>query len=242
MRRGHSASTRRCPLTEAFRRCPHGVFLPVDGRRYQQASRDVMAILRRFTPQVEPISIDEAFLDVTGSRPLFGDGPAIARGDQGGGAGRGRADGVGRRRDDEARRQDRVRPAQARRPRRRPGRRGGGVPRAAPDLAAVGRRREDGDGPRANTASRRSATWRRCRPICSCGGSGSTARRSGRARWAWTTTPSTRATPRSRSATSTRSTSTRSDPEVIERTLLAHEPRGSPGACGPPASEHRRSR
>jgi DNA polymerase-4 len=65
-------------LTEAVRRCPHGVFLPVDGRRYQQASRDVMAILRRFTPQVEPISIDEAFLDVTGSRPLFGEGPQIA--------------------------------------------------------------------------------------------------------------------------------------------------------------------
>jgi DNA polymerase IV len=65
-------------LTEAVRRCPDGVFLPVDGRRYQQASRDVMAILRRFTPQVEPISIDEAFLDVTGSRPLFGEGPQIA--------------------------------------------------------------------------------------------------------------------------------------------------------------------
>ena len=61
-------------LREAVRRCPDGVFLPVDGRRYQQASREVMAILRRFTPQVEPISIDEAFLDVTGSRQLFGDG------------------------------------------------------------------------------------------------------------------------------------------------------------------------
>src|SRR4029078_8800085 len=70
----HSAMS----VTEAYRRCPHGVFLPVDGRRYQQASRDVMAILRRFTPQVEPISIDEAFLDVTGSRPLFGEGPEIA--------------------------------------------------------------------------------------------------------------------------------------------------------------------
>ena len=70
----HSAMS----VTEAFRRCPHGVFLPVDGRRYQQASRDVMAILRRFTPLVEPISIDEAFLDVTGSRPLFGEGAAIA--------------------------------------------------------------------------------------------------------------------------------------------------------------------
>ena len=70
----HSAMS----LREAVRRCPDGVFLPVDGRRYQQASRDVMTVLRRFTPQVEPISIDEAFLDVTGSIPLFGDGPAIA--------------------------------------------------------------------------------------------------------------------------------------------------------------------
>ena len=70
----HSAMS----LREAVRRCPDGVFLPVDGRRYQQASRDVMAVMRRFTPQVEPISIDEAFLDVTGSRPLFGDGRTIA--------------------------------------------------------------------------------------------------------------------------------------------------------------------
>jgi DNA polymerase IV len=65
-------------LTEAGRRCPDGVFLPVDGRRYQQASRDVMGVLRRYTPQCEPISIDEAFLDVTGSAALFGDGPTIA--------------------------------------------------------------------------------------------------------------------------------------------------------------------
>ena len=70
----HSAMS----LREASRRCPNGVFLPVDGRRYQQASRDVMAILRRYTPLVEPISIDEAFLDVTGSAGLFGDGPTIA--------------------------------------------------------------------------------------------------------------------------------------------------------------------
>lgn len=70
----HSAMS----LREAGRRCPDGVFLPVDGRRYQQASRDVMTILRRYTPLVEPISIDEAFLDVTGSAALFGDGPTIA--------------------------------------------------------------------------------------------------------------------------------------------------------------------
>ena len=71
----HSAMS----LREAYRRCPEAVFLPVDGRRYQIASRDVMTILRRYTPLVEPISIDEAFLDVTGSAALFGDGPAIAR-------------------------------------------------------------------------------------------------------------------------------------------------------------------
>jgi DNA polymerase-4 len=67
------------PLRTAYRLCPQGVYLPVDGRRYQQASREVMAILRRYTPQVQQISIDEAFLDVTASQALFGDGEAIAR-------------------------------------------------------------------------------------------------------------------------------------------------------------------
>jgi DNA polymerase-4 len=70
----HSAMS----LREAYRRCPDGIFLPVDGRRYQIASRDVMDVLRRYTPAVEPISIDEAFLDVTGSAALFGDGESIA--------------------------------------------------------------------------------------------------------------------------------------------------------------------
>ena len=66
------------PLRTAGRLCPKGVFLPVDGRKYQAVSREIMAILRRFTPLVQPISIDEAFLDVTGSRALFGDGETIA--------------------------------------------------------------------------------------------------------------------------------------------------------------------
>jgi DNA polymerase-4 len=67
------------PLRTAGRLCPHGIFLPVDGAKYQAVSRDVMAVLKRFTPAVEPISIDEAFLDVTGSLTLFGDGEQIAR-------------------------------------------------------------------------------------------------------------------------------------------------------------------
>ncbi len=67
------------PLRTAAALCPNAVFLPVDGRKYSSVSRQVMAILRRFSPLVEPISIDEAFLDVTGSMALFGDGEAIAR-------------------------------------------------------------------------------------------------------------------------------------------------------------------
>lgn len=67
------------PLRTAAALCPQGIFVPVNGRAYQAESRTVMAILRRFTPLVQPVSIDEAFLDVTGSHALFGDGPTIAR-------------------------------------------------------------------------------------------------------------------------------------------------------------------
>jgi DNA polymerase-4 len=67
------------PIRTAKRLCPDCLFVPVRGAAYQAASRDVMAILRRFTPLVQPISIDEAFLDVTASQRLFGDGESIAR-------------------------------------------------------------------------------------------------------------------------------------------------------------------
>jgi len=67
------------PLTEAYRRCPHGIFLPGDMAKYKQASRQVFDIFYRFTPLVEPVSIDEAFLDLTGCTHLFGDPVAIAR-------------------------------------------------------------------------------------------------------------------------------------------------------------------
>jgi DNA polymerase-4 len=67
------------PLRTAGRLCPQGVFLAVDGAKYARVSRQVMAILRRFTPRVEQISIDEAFLDVAGSEALFGPPETIAR-------------------------------------------------------------------------------------------------------------------------------------------------------------------
>lgn len=67
------------PLREAGRRCPQGIFLPVRLKRYQEISGEIMAILREYTPLVEPFSIDEAFLDVTGSELLFGSAEMIAR-------------------------------------------------------------------------------------------------------------------------------------------------------------------
>jgi DNA polymerase-4 len=67
------------PAAKAVRLCPHGVFLRGNFGRYAAVSRQVMAILRDFTPVVEPLSCDEAFLDVTECRRLFGDGEQIAR-------------------------------------------------------------------------------------------------------------------------------------------------------------------
>lgn len=67
------------PLVEAYRRCPHGIFLPGNMHKYQQASRIVHDIFHRFTPLVESISIDEAFLDLNGCTGLFGDTLSIGR-------------------------------------------------------------------------------------------------------------------------------------------------------------------
>jgi DNA polymerase-4 len=59
--------------------CPQAIFLPVRMDRYREVSQRIMDIFHRFTPLVEPISLDEAFLDVTGSTGLFGEGPVIAK-------------------------------------------------------------------------------------------------------------------------------------------------------------------
>lgn len=67
------------PISQAWRRCPHAVYLPPRMRLYAAVSRRFMAMLGRYTDLVEPLSIDEAFLDVTGSQALFGDGETIAR-------------------------------------------------------------------------------------------------------------------------------------------------------------------
>ncbi len=66
------------PSREAFRRCPQGIFVSPNMARYEEASHQVLTIFERFSPLIEPISIDEAFIDVTGASLLFGDGKAIA--------------------------------------------------------------------------------------------------------------------------------------------------------------------
>jgi DNA polymerase-4 len=66
------------PLRTAAALCPDGIFLPVNGTKYRAASLAVMEILGRYTPRVEQVSIDEAFLDVAGSEALFGTPAAIA--------------------------------------------------------------------------------------------------------------------------------------------------------------------
>jgi DNA polymerase-4 len=67
------------PTAEAQRRCPDLVLLPPDFERYTAVSREVMAIFRGYTPLVEPLSLDEAFLDVAGCERLYGDGESIGR-------------------------------------------------------------------------------------------------------------------------------------------------------------------
>ena len=60
------------PLFEARRLCPHGVYLPVRPHRYAEMSGKIMAIFRETSPLVEQLSIDEAFLDLTGMERLGG--------------------------------------------------------------------------------------------------------------------------------------------------------------------------
>jgi DNA polymerase-4 len=67
------------PMAEALRRCPHVIVVEPHMARYAEVSAQVFAIFRRYTPLVQGLSLDEAFLDVTASQSLFGDGKAIAR-------------------------------------------------------------------------------------------------------------------------------------------------------------------
>jgi DNA polymerase-4 len=67
------------PMSVAKRLCPHAIVVPVHFERYRAVSNDVFEIFGSFTSQIEPLSIDEAFLDVTGSQRLLGSAETMAR-------------------------------------------------------------------------------------------------------------------------------------------------------------------
>jgi DNA polymerase-4 len=71
----HSAQ----PISQAWKLCPQGIYVQPDMGKYARVSGHVMDILLEFTDSIEQVSIDEAFLDVTGSEKLFGSGPEIAK-------------------------------------------------------------------------------------------------------------------------------------------------------------------
>lgn len=66
------------PVSQAARRCPKGVFVPVRMKRYLEVSQAVMRILELFSPDFQQISIDEAFIDMSGTQGLYG--PPLAAG------------------------------------------------------------------------------------------------------------------------------------------------------------------
>src|SRR5271156_202213 len=67
------------PMATARRLCPNGVFLPNRMKHYADIGHQIRQVFLSFTPLVEPLSLDEAFLDVHGCERLFGSAPAIAR-------------------------------------------------------------------------------------------------------------------------------------------------------------------
>ncbi len=67
------------PLATAVSLCPHAIFLRGRYKRYEEVSRQIMTIFQEFSPTIIQMSIDEAFLDMTGTERLFGASPDVAR-------------------------------------------------------------------------------------------------------------------------------------------------------------------
>ena len=65
------------PMAKARRLCPSAVIVPPRFDRYQEVSKTIMEVFSNFSPEVEALSLDEAFLDMTGSEQLFGDPESI---------------------------------------------------------------------------------------------------------------------------------------------------------------------
>ncbi len=67
------------PMVEALRRCPEVIVVPPDFARYQEASSKIMKVFADYSPLVEPLSLDEAFVDMSGAQGLFGAPDEMAR-------------------------------------------------------------------------------------------------------------------------------------------------------------------
>ncbi|MDP8223313.1 MAG: DNA polymerase IV [Candidatus Lernaella stagnicola] len=67
------------PISQAYKRCPQGAYLPPDIAKYCAVSQHVMSILSEISPTVEPVSIDEAFVDITGLERVYGTPEDIGR-------------------------------------------------------------------------------------------------------------------------------------------------------------------
>lgn len=67
------------PVSRAYQLCPHAVFVPPRMERYMEVSRTIMEIFHRYSPVVEPLSLDEAFLDCSGTDRLFGDAVSLGQ-------------------------------------------------------------------------------------------------------------------------------------------------------------------
>ncbi|MDR1363718.1 MAG: DNA polymerase IV, partial [Spirochaetaceae bacterium] len=67
------------PIARAYELCPDGIFLRGNMKRYKEKSREVMDVFSRFTPDLRQISIDEAFLDISGTERIFGPPAELAQ-------------------------------------------------------------------------------------------------------------------------------------------------------------------
>ncbi len=128
------------PMAKARRLCPDALIVPPRFERYQQISASIMRVFGEFSPEVEPLSLDEAFIDMTGAERLFGDPQADGTTPEGRGArGDRRPHRIGRGLRHQICGQGRKRAPEARRAHGRPAGDGQGLARAASRLAAVGR-------------------------------------------------------------------------------------------------------
>ena len=67
------------PIARARSLCPHGIFLKTRMQRYHEKSQEIMAIFKNFSPDIQQLSVDEAFLDMSGTEKIFGDTATAAQ-------------------------------------------------------------------------------------------------------------------------------------------------------------------